>query len=77
MSKVLSFDIETKNLSYEIGGWENQHLFKVACITTWDGEKGVVYVDEPVTDSLSKAGVHSAVQIGHVTNFTNSKINLL
>ena len=29
MNKVISFDIETKNLSYEIGGWDNQHLFKV------------------------------------------------
>ena len=48
MSKVLSFDIETKNLSYEIGGWDNTHLFKVACITTWDGNKGVIYVDEPL-----------------------------
>ena len=48
MSKVLSFDIETKNLSYEIGGWGNTHLFKVACITTWDGDKGVIYVDEPL-----------------------------
>ena len=57
MSKVISFDIETKNLSYEIGGWENQHLFKVACITTWDGDKGVVYIDEPVNNSFVKSGV--------------------
>ena len=56
MNKVLSFDIETKNLSHEIGGWDNQHLFKVACVTTWDGEKGVVYVDEPINDSFRKAG---------------------
>jgi DEAD/DEAH box helicase domain-containing protein len=55
MSKVLSFDIETKNLSYEIGGWDNQHLFKVACVTTWDGNKGIIYVDEPMNDSISKA----------------------
>ena len=50
MSDVLSFDIETKNLSYEIGGWGNTHLFKVACVTTWDGNKGVIYVDEPLKD---------------------------
>ena len=50
MSKVISFDIETKNLSYEIGGWGNTHLFKVACVTTWDGNKGVIYVDEPLSE---------------------------
>lgn len=50
MTDVLSFDIETKNLSYEIGGWGNTHLFKVACVTTWDGENGVIYVDEPLQD---------------------------
>ena len=50
MNKILSFDIETKNLSYEIGGWGNTHLFKVACVTTWDGNNGVIYVDEPLND---------------------------
>ncbi len=53
MSEYLSFDIETKNLSYEIGGWGNTHLFKVACVTTWDGNKGVIYVDEPL-ENLKK-----------------------
>ena len=48
MSNVLSFDIETKNLSYDIGGWENTHLFKVACVTTWDGNNGVIYIDEEI-----------------------------
>ena len=50
MTDVLSFDIETKNLSYEIGGWGNTHLFKVACVTTWDGNNGVIYVDEPLKE---------------------------
>ena len=55
MNKVLSFDIETKNLSYEIGGWDNQHLFKVACVTTWDGEKAVIYTDEALDGTLTKS----------------------
>tara|TARA_Y100000401_G_scaffold117339_1_gene125709 strand:- start:1167 stop:1784 length:618 start_codon:yes stop_codon:yes gene_type:complete len=55
MSKVLSLDIETKNLSNEIGGWHNQHMFKVACAVTWDGKKGVVYTDAPLTDTLTKS----------------------
>jgi len=50
MSKVLSFDIETKNLSYDIGGWDNTHLFKVACVTTWDGSNGVIYIDEQISE---------------------------
>ena len=55
MSKVLSLDIETKNLSNEIGGWANQHMFKVACAVTWDGQHGVVYTDAPLTDNLTKS----------------------
>ena len=55
MNKVISFDIETKNLSYEIGGWENQHLFKVACITTWDGDNAVIYSDEKLSGVLTKS----------------------
>lgn len=57
MSNVLSFDIETKNLSYDIGGWENTHLFKVACVTTWDGNKGVIYIDEDIGELRKEEGV--------------------
>ena len=55
MSKVLSLDIETKNLSNEIGGWHNQHMFKVACAVTWDGQNGIVYTDAPLSDTLTKS----------------------
>jgi len=54
MNKVLSIDIETKNLSNEIGGWKNQHLFKVACAVTYDGKMTSIYTDAPLTDSISK-----------------------
>jgi DEAD/DEAH box helicase domain-containing protein len=46
MNDILSIDIETKNLSSEIGGWNNLHMFKVACATTWDGTNGIVYIDK-------------------------------
>lgn len=57
MSNVLSFDIETKNLSYDIGGWGNTHLFKVACVTTWDGNKGVIYIDENIGELRKEEGI--------------------
>lgn len=53
---VLALDIETKNLSHEIGGWGNTHMFLVSTVATWDGNVCKVYVDEEVTDSLSKSG---------------------
>lgn len=57
MSNVLSFDIETKNLSYDIGGWNNTHLFKVACVTTWDGNNGVIYIDEEIGKLRKEEGI--------------------
>ena len=53
---VLAIDIETKNMSHEIGGWNNTHMFQVSTVATWDGNKGVVYVDEPV-DCFAKTGI--------------------
>ena len=49
---VLAFDIETKNLSNEIGGWNNTHMFLVSTVSTWDGDIAKVYVDEP--EKISK-----------------------
>ena len=48
MSKVLALDIETKNYSYEIGGWDNTHMFQVSTVCTWDGEQGTVYIDKNI-----------------------------
>ena len=56
MSNVMAIDLETKNLSSEIGGWGNTHMFLVSTVTTWDGTIGKIYVDENV-DSLAKSGV--------------------
>ncbi len=56
MSDVLALDIETKNYSYDIGGWDNTHLFKVSTVCTWDGDKGVIYIDKAV-DDLKKSNV--------------------
>jgi len=52
VNNVLAFDIETKNLSNEIGGWNNTHMFLVSTVSTWDGDIAKVYVDEP--EKISK-----------------------
>lgn len=52
---VLALDIETKNMSHEIGGFSNTHMFQVSTVATWDGSTGTVYVDEPV-DTFAKSG---------------------
>ena len=53
---VLAIDLETKNLSHEISGWENTHLFKVSTVCTWDGDMGTIYIDKAV-DDLKKSNV--------------------
>ena len=52
---ILAIDLETKNMSYDIGGFGNTHMFQVSTVATWDGNNGTVYVDEPV-DSFAKSG---------------------
>jgi DNA polymerase elongation subunit (family B) len=52
---VLALDIETKNMSHDIGGFGNTHMFQVSTVATWDGSHGTVYVDEAV-DGLAKSG---------------------
>ena len=52
---ILAIDLETKNMSYDIGGFSNTHMFQVSTVATWDGSNGTVYVDEPV-DSFAKSG---------------------
>jgi hypothetical protein len=53
---VLALDIETKNMSYEIGGFSNTHMFQVSTVATWDGKNGTVYVDETL-DTFQKSNV--------------------
>ena len=52
---ILAIDLETKNMSYDIGGFGNTHMFQVSTVATWDGANGTVYVDEAV-DSFAKSG---------------------
>lgn len=52
---VLALDIETKNMSHDIGGFSNTHMFQVSTVATWDGSNGTVYVDEKV-DNFAKSG---------------------
>jgi len=49
---VVALDIETKNLSTEIGGWGNTHMFVVSTVATWDGQIGKIYVDKDITDKI-------------------------
>tara|TARA_R100000152_G_C6684222_1_gene117334 strand:+ start:74 stop:670 length:597 start_codon:yes stop_codon:yes gene_type:complete len=56
MSNILAIDLETKNYSYEIGGWNNTHMFQVSTVCTWDGNKGTIYIDKAV-DDLKKSNV--------------------
>ena len=53
---MLALDIETKNMSHEIGGWGNTHMFQVSTACTWDGDKGTIYIDKAV-DELNKGNV--------------------
>mgnify|MGYP003646429497 FL=1 len=53
---VMAIDLETKNYSYEIGGWNNTHMFRVSTVCTWDGDKGTIYIDKAV-DNLKKSNV--------------------
>jgi len=52
---VLAIDLETKNMSYDIGGFGNTHMFQVSTVATWNGDTGTVYVDEKM-DSFAKSG---------------------
>ena len=61
---VMALDIETKNMSHEIGGFGNTHMFQVSTVATWDGNTGTVYVDEPV-DTFAKSG-HVVKSLGEL-----------
>ena len=56
MNDVLAIDLETKNYSYDIGGWGNTHMFQVSTVCTWDGDNGTIYIDKAV-DDLKKSNV--------------------
>ena len=53
---VLAIDLETKNMSHDIGGWNNTHMFQVSTVCTWDGDKGNIYIDKAV-DDLKKSNI--------------------
>ena len=61
---VLALDIETKNMSFDIGGFGNTHMFQVSTVATWDGSNGTVYVDEPL-DTFAKSG-HVVKSLGEL-----------
>ena len=63
MNDILSLDIETKNFSWEIGGWNNLSLFEPSVIATWDGSEGIIFSKadlEPI-DGVSFHDLHPQV----------------
>ena len=52
MSNVLAIDLETKNLSHEIGGWGNTHMFLVSTVCTYDGNVSKAYVEPEIIEKL-------------------------
>ena len=52
MNNIVAFDIETKNLSGDIGGWGNTHMFLVSTVATWDGTIGKAYVEQELLDKV-------------------------
>lgn len=52
VTNIVAFDIETKNLSTDIGGWGNTHMFLVSTVATWDGTIGKTYVEEELLDKV-------------------------
>ena len=62
---VLALDIETKNMSHDIGGFSNTHMFQVSTVATWDGSNGTVYVDEPVEYDLDNHFQKGGSLLGH------------
>lgn len=60
---VLAIDLETKNMSYEIGGFANTHMFQVSTVATWDGTSGTVYADVPLDFAKSDVVVKPLSQL--------------
>jgi len=60
---VLAIDLETKNMSYEIGGFSNTHMFQVSTVATWDGTSGTVYADVPLDFAKSDVVIKPLSQL--------------
>lgn len=56
----MALDIETKNLSNEIGGFGNTHMFVVSTACTYDGTTMKTYADE---NDIQKEGVFPLRQL--------------
>jgi len=60
---VLAIDLETKNMSYEIGGFANTHMFQVSTVATWDGSSGTIYADVPLDFTKSDVVIKPLSQL--------------
>ena len=68
MGNVVAFDIETKNLSTEIGGWGNTHMFLVSTVATWDGTIGKTYVEKELVDKVIEKGNTKVLPLSQLKN---------
>jgi DEAD/DEAH box helicase domain-containing protein len=52
--RIIIFDIETQRSAGEVGGWENSHLMRVACIVAHDSldEKYKIFYENNITEFL-------------------------
>jgi len=48
MGDTMSLDIETSNLSYDIGGWANTHMFDPVVVATYDGTDTTVFCNQDI-----------------------------
>jgi len=48
LSKVMALDIETSNYSWQVGGWDNTHLFDPTVVATWDGTDAHMFSKEDI-----------------------------
>ena len=46
---VLAIDLETKNMSYDIGCFGNTHMFQVSTVATWIGNIGTVLLSPAIS----------------------------
>lgn len=57
MTDIMAIDIETGNYSWEIGGWQNTHMFEPTVVATWDGNEAHIFSKEDL--EVEGATVHS------------------
>lgn len=55
--RIVIFDIETQRSAGEVGGWENTHLMRIACLVAWDSydDQYKVFYENNIEDFIRLA----------------------